>query len=147
MPRESNTNFFLSELRKIMEVQYPDATYVGRTCYVRLNELKRAKIKFATCGIADQYEALQLTILNRNDGQVDRTALWFKDVLGRKQVNNPNFRNGLEPYVWTYQGQTEWYGYKPNSQDYKKLADAVHSYLEVFQEPVQAKKQQWQQTM
>ena len=58
MPRESNTNFFLSELRKIMEVQYPDATYVGRTCYVRLNELNRAKVKFATCGIADQYEAL-----------------------------------------------------------------------------------------
>ena len=140
-------NFFINELQKIMGEKYQDATYVGRTCYVRLNETNRAKIKFATCGTANQYEALQLTILNRNDGQVDRIALWFKDVLGRKQVNNPNFRNGLDPYAWTYQGKTEWYGYQPNIQDYKKLSDAVHSYLEVFQEPIQTKGHDWQQSM
>ena len=140
-------NFFINELQKIMGEKYPDATYVGRTCYIRMNEMNRAKIKFATCGTVDQYEALQLTILNRNDGQVDRIALWFKDVLGRKQVNNLNFRNGLDPYAWTYQGKTEWYGYQPNDQDYKKLSDAVHSYLEVFQEPVQTKNHDWQQSM
>ncbi len=140
-------NFFINELQKIMGKKYPDATYVGRTCYIRLNEMNRAKIKFATCGTADKYEALQLTILNRNDGQVDRVALWFQDVLGRKQINNPNFRNGIEPYVWTYQGKSEWYGYHPSSQDYNLLGDSIHRYLEIFQEPVQAESWQWQQTM
>lgn len=41
-------NFFEQELHKIVAPKYPDATYVGRACYVRLDELNRAKIQFVT---------------------------------------------------------------------------------------------------
>ena len=34
---------FEKELRKIVEPTYPDATFVGRACYVRLSEMNRAK--------------------------------------------------------------------------------------------------------
>lgn len=139
--------FFEQELRKIVGDMYPDATFVGRACYVRLSDMNRAKIQFTTCGTADHYEALQMTILNRSDGQVDTLRLRFKDVLGTKQVNNPNFRNGVSPHAWTYNGKTEWYAYLPNSRDYQKLTDAVSEYLEVFQEQTQTADQQWQQTM
>lgn len=140
--------FFEQELRKIVGDMYPDATFVGRACYVRLSDMNRAKIQFTTCGTADHYEALQMTILNRSDGQVDTLRLRFKDVLGAKAVpNNPNFRNGIAPHAWTYNGKTEWYGYHPNSRDYKKLTDAVSDYLDVFQEQTQTADQQWQQTM
>ena len=140
--------FFEQELRKIVGDVYPDATFVGRACYVRLSDMNRAKIQFTTCGTADHYEALQMTILNRSDGQIDTLRLRFKDVLGTKAVpNNPNFRNGISPHAWTYNGKTEWYGYHPNSRDYQKLTDAVSDYLEVFQEQTQTADQQWQQTM
>ena len=140
--------FFEQELRKIVGAEYPDATFVGRACYVRLSDMNRAKIQFTTCGTADHYEALQMTILNRSDGQIDTLRLRFKDVLGTKPVpNNPNFRNGIDPHAWTYTGKTEWYGYHPNSRDYQKLTDAVSEYLEVFQEQTQTADQQWQQTM
>ena len=139
--------FFEQELRKIVGDVYPDATFVGRACYVRLNDMNRAKIQFTTCGTADHYEALQMTILNRSDGQVDTLRLRFKDVLGTKQVNNPNFRNGVSPHAWTYNGKTEWYAYHPNSRDYQMLTDAVSDYLDVFQEQSQTADQQWQQTM
>ena len=140
--------FFEQELRKIVGDVYPDATFVGRACYVRLSDMNRAKIQFTTCGTADHYEALQMTILNRSDGQVDTLRLHFKDVLGTKAVpNNPNFRNGIAPHAWTYNGKTEWYAYHPNSRDYQKLTDAVSDYLEVFQEQTQTANQQWQQTM
>ena len=109
--------------------------------------MNRAKIQFTTCGTADHYEALQMTILNRSDGQVDTLRLHFKDVLGTKQVSNPNFRNGVAPHAWTYNGKTEWYAYHPNSRDYQKLTDAVSDYLDVFQEQTQTADQQWQQTM
>ena len=90
--------FFEQELRKIVGDVYPDATFVGRACYVRLSDMNRAKIQFTTCGTADHCEALQMTILNRSDGQVDTLRLRFKDVLGTKAVpNNPNFRNGIMP--------------------------------------------------
>ena len=140
--------FFEQELRKIVGDVYPDATFVGRACYVRLSDMNRAKIQFTTCGTADHYEALQMTILNRSDGQIDTLRLRFKDVLGTKAVpNNPNFRNGISPHAWTYNGKTEWYGCHPNSRDYEKLTDAVSDYLDVFQEQTQTADQQWQQTM
>ena len=64
-------NFFEQELHRIVAPKYPDATYVGRACYVRLNELNRAKIQFVTGIVANQYHALRISILNRNEGQVD----------------------------------------------------------------------------
>ena len=141
--------FFEKELRKIVEPHYPDATFVGRACYVRLSEMNRAKIQFTTCGTADHYEALQMTILNRSDGQVDTLRLRFKDVLGTKQVGNLNFKNGVSPHAWTYNGKTEWYAYHPTSQDYQKLSNAVNDYLDIFQEQVQtaSTQPQWSQTM
>ena len=42
--------FFEQELRKIVGTEYPDATFVGRACYVRLDEMNRAKIQFVTPG-------------------------------------------------------------------------------------------------
>ena len=84
--------FFERELRKIVEPTYPDATFVGRACYVRLSDMNRAKIEFVTCGMADHYEALQMSILNRRDGQVDALRLRFADIWGRGQMSNPNIR-------------------------------------------------------
>lgn len=139
--------FFEQELRKIVGSRYPDATYVGRACYVRLNEMNRAKIQFTVCGTADHYDALKVTILNRREGEVDTLCLRFQDVLGTKRVCNPNFPNGISPHAWTYNGKTEWYAYHPNSRDYQLLTDALSDYLEVFQEQTQTTGCQWQQTM
>ena len=128
-------NFFEQELRKIAGPQYPDATYVGRACYVRLSDTNRAKIQFVTCGIADHYEALQLTILNRSNGEVDTLRLHFADLLGRST------------HAGIYGGCFEWYDGCPSIGDYQKLTEAVGAYLDVFQEQAQTAGQQWQQTM
>ena len=70
-------NTFEQELRKIVSPSCPDATYVGRACYVRLSEMNRAKIQFISTHIASQYDALRLTILNRDEGAVDNLLLQF----------------------------------------------------------------------
>ena len=107
-------NFFEQELHRIVAPKYPDATYVGRACYVRLNELNRAKIQFVTGIVANQYHALRISILNRNEGQVDALLLNLSDILGKKQTNNPNFKNGITPYIWDDYGKADWYVYHPN---------------------------------
>lgn len=140
-------NFFEQELHKIVAPKYPDATYVGRACYVRLSERSRAKIHFISCGISGHYDALHMTILNREDGEVDKLVLHFKDVLGKKQINDPYFREGLAPFIWDDHGRADWYVYHPNILDYEQLTDAVSDYLEVFQEQTQTADPQWQQTM
>ena len=130
--------FFEQELRKIVEPTYPDATFVGRACYVRLSDMNRAKIEFVTCGTMDRYDALQMTILSRRDGKVDALRLRFNEIWGQGQ-------EGI--YAWTYRGATEWYTYQPNRKDYGALSGKVADYLEVFQEQTQTAGQQWQQTM
>lgn len=139
--------FFEQELRKIIGEEYPDATFVGRACYVRLSDMNRARIEFATTRTANHYDSLRMTILNRNEGSVDNLTLRFADLLGKKQVSNPNFKSGIYPYIWNDYGECEWYVYHPNSSDYQKLTAAVTDYLDVFQEQTQTNNHQWEQTM
>ena len=139
--------FYERELRKIVGSRYPDATYVGRACYVRLGEMNQAKIQFVTGMIGSQYNALQLTILNRNEGQVDTLRLRFSDLLGLKMTANHNFRNGVEPHIWDDSGKVGWYVYHPTRQDYEALSTAVSDYLDVFQDMSQSADQALGQTM
>jgi hypothetical protein len=144
-------NFFEQELRKIVGPQYPDATYVGRACYVRLGDTNRAKIQFVTGRIADQYETLKVTVLNSTEGEVDRILFRFRDLLGKKQVDNPYFRDGVSPHIWINGDKAEWYAYQPNRVDLQVLGDAISNYLGVFQSQEQTMKQssapKYQQTM
>ena len=114
---------------------------------MRLNDVNRAKIQFVTGMIASQYNALQLTILNRSEGQVDTLRLRFSDLLGTKMTSHPNFRNGVEPHIWDDYGKAGWYVYHPTRQDYEVLSDAVSDYLEVFQDMSQSADRAWEQTM
>lgn len=140
-------NAFEQELRKIVSPNYPDATYVGRACYVRLSERNRAKVQFISTHIADKYDALRLTILNRDEGTVDNLVLRFSDLLGKKHTSNPYFSDGVDPYLWDNYGKVVWYVYQPSSRDYQELSDAVGSYLEIFQEQSQTDRPGWVQTM
>ena len=126
--------FYERELRKIIGGKYPDATYVGRACYVRLSDTNRAKIQFVTGIVADHYNAIRVTILNCSEGQVDVLLLRFSDLFGIKHTSNPNFRNGINPHIWDCDGSVDWYVYHPNQHDYKVLSDAVSNYLDVFKD-------------
>ena len=78
---------------------------------------------------------------------VDNLLLRFSDLFGKKMVNNPNFRNGVEPHIWDDYGKADWYVYHPTRQDYEVLSDAVSDYLEVFQDISQSADRAWEQTM
>ena len=129
-------NKFVSELQKIFNQgsNLTEVNYIGRVCYGKLNNNIRAKIAFVTCGIMDHYEGIHITLINKNDGEIDRNTLLFKDVLRHKEVSNPNFKNGIDPYLWHYNGTVDWYVYKPTEQDYRKLNSTINTYLSVFQE-------------
>ncbi len=126
-------NFFEQELRKVVSPKYPDATYVGRACYVPLDEEVRAKLQFVICGRSDHYEALKMTVLNPKEGEVDSLLLCFSDLFGLKQTSNPNFQNGIVPHIWVDGLNAKWYAYQPTAKDYGDMSEAVASYLGVFQ--------------
>ena len=127
-------DFFEKELRKIIGSAYPDAKYVGRAAYVDLGESNRAKFEFVTLGYADHYAAIRGKVINPRDGVIDMNVMRFSDVLGKKQTSNPNFRDGIVPYIWSDHGKSEWYVYKPSQADYELLTKNVIEYVSIFQE-------------
>jgi hypothetical protein len=128
-------NFFEKELQKMVNLGIPVTSpkYVGGACYGKLDDDLRIKLQFVTLGHAEHYEAIKATVINRVDGPVDSAIFRFSDVLGKKQVSNPNFTDGITPYAWAYYGKIDWYVYRPTAQDYKQLFTAVNDYCGIFQ--------------
>ena len=135
-------NFFESELRKLFEDEgiFENPTFVGRSCFGDIGENLRCRIEFVTQSYAHTYSALRMSILNRQDGVVDRMDLNFSDILGIKSVpGNPNFRNGVSPHIWLSDGKASWYAYKPTDADYSKIRKSTTEYLNVFRSPQERK--------
>ncbi len=133
-------NFFEQELWHL----FGDGTIIdnpacsGRACFGALGKDLRVRAQFITTRIADKYDALKLTVLNRTDGPVDTLVLKLKDLLGKKPVpGNPNFHGGVVPHIWDDYGKFEWYAYRPTDADYETIRQAAGNYLNVFREQVQ----------
>ena len=115
--------FFEQELKKLFadDTAFMDKRFIGNACYGRLDHNIRIKIRFTTCGVADQYEALKVTLLNRNEGEIDNMMLYFHDLWGIKKTGNPNFGEGISPHIWRYREKTEWYVYRRTRMITKSL--------------------------
>ena len=125
------------ELRKLFDgsdlMDRPQ--YSGRVCVGELGKDLRVRAEFFSAHVADQYDAIRLTVLNRKEGVVDRTLLQFKDVWGKKPVpSNPNFRSGVMPHLWDDHSDVDWYVYHPSAADYDSLRQAIGQYLSMFRE-------------
>ena len=132
--------FYETEWRKLLRhgLHLEEPTFVGRSCYARLDGDVRLRLEFVTNRISAQYEGIKATIINRKDGPIDSVSLWFGDILGIKKGNNPNFTQGILPHIWEGGSGPEWYVYQPSGADYRILADAVNGYAAMFQEPRQS---------
>ena len=127
--------FFESELRKLFENGAPilDARFVGRACIARLGETTIVKLEFARLECSN-YEALKATVMNRGEGAIDTHVFRFADILGKKPRRD--LSGSVMPHIWEkINGETGWYSYIPCAADYRAIAAAVNSYLEVFREP------------
>ena len=64
---------FEQELRKLFDHDklFSDVRFVGNTCYGRLTDQIRVKVSFQTGIVADRYDRLKITLLNRNEGPID----------------------------------------------------------------------------
>ena len=124
--------FFEQELRRIVNgcdaIHYPK--YVGRECIARLTDDLTVKLSFRSLHTADHYDALQIRLMNRRDGEVDTQLVRFADVWGQVTMQGRNER--ISPYAWTYQGETHWYGFCPNEMQYQQISDALSNYLGCF---------------
>ena len=130
-------NFYEQELRKLLEHGggVSDKQFIGRACFSKISDDLRVRMEFVTQGIADHYEAIKVTIINKNDGPVDSLTMRFSDLLGKKMVNNRNFTDGIDPYIWKYGDKIQWYGYQPTKTDYEQISESLNNYINIFRDP------------
>lgn len=126
-------SFFTDELMKCTH-EFEGRKCIGNAMYIPLGENNRLKIFFTTIGYADHYEALSISAIDKNNGVIDKTTIKFADVWGKKQVNNPNFRDGIAPYIWKNGMDVDWYVYHPTPRDMEQLSEQIYDYAELFME-------------
>ena len=129
-------NFFESELKKIMgdSAILKDQKYVGRMCYGTIGGDLRARVEFVTLGVSNRYAGIKASVINRKEGVVDSILLRFSDIWGKPKVSNPNFKEGVNPHIWTDNGKSDWYVFYPGAAEYRKAADTLENYLSIFQD-------------
>ena len=137
-------NFFESELKKIMgdSAILKDQKYVGRMCYGTIGGDLRARVEFVTLGVSDHYAGIKASVINRKEGVVDSILLQFSDIWGKQKVSNPNFKEGVNPHIWTDSGKSDWYVFRPGAAEYLKVADTLENYMSGFQDMVMAQAEQ-----
>ena len=130
-------NFFEKELRNLLEADYPDATFIGRQCYIPLGDQVRARVQFQASSIASHYDTIGIKVLDRSQGEIDRITLNLTDLLGIKKSTSPYLKEGVAPHIWDDHGKADWYGFKPSEQDRYMMTSAISDYIQVFREPEQ----------
>ena len=123
-------NFFEKEMRQMFDDNdiFHDAKFVGKTMLAKLDEDLRIKLQFIASHISGQYDTVQMTIINRTEGVVDKQNFKFSDIIGKC------IRPGREPldyHMWEYNNKPEWY--TPISlTDKARIADTVMDYAEMY---------------
>lgn len=125
-------NFFEQELRRFTgkETAFKSSkpVYAGRACFIPLSGNRRARLEFVTCGTADHFEALDVTILSTTDGQIDHLRLRFKDYFAQRKGG---CSGTVWPHIWIYREKADWY-VAPTGLEIKTIAQTAYDYVMLF---------------
>ena len=125
-------NFFEQELRRFTgkdtAFESCKALYVGRACFIPLSGNRRARLEFVTNGVADHYDALQVTILSATDGKIDCLRFRFSDYFAPRKAG---CSGTCRPHIWMDYGKAEWY-VAPTAAEVAAIAQAAHDYVMLF---------------
>ena len=87
-------NYFEKQMRILFGESelFSEAMFSGKMMIGKIDQDVRVKLEFISTNIAKQYNAMKVTVLNRTEGEIDKTVFPFRDILGPK--------NGYDPYIW-----------------------------------------------
>ena len=126
---ELRMDFFEREMRLMFQGASVcrNAHFVGKTMLGVLDENLRAKLEFVSTRNNQQYDAIRVMIINREDGVVDCQDIKFSDVLGQVK------RDGgfpMDYHVWVFR-EPQWITPIAGVEK-RRVADAVLGYVSLF---------------
>lgn len=126
-------NFFENEMRKMFEETdiVTDKKFTGKTMLGKLDDDKLLKLQFISTNSYEHCDAILVSIIWKNKGVLDKETIRFSDVVG--MYNRGSGLEKIEPHMWIYNGEAEWYTPLSNAQK-KEIASAVMDYAEMYQD-------------
>lgn len=118
--------FFEEELRKYLKGIDNRIVYVGNSAYIFCGDERRIKVSFARGVVADTYDGLLLTALNKKTSELDKNYLGFSEV----------FSNGEHPCRIGYDSRNKFYKYEfynRHDWDYLNMTSQIAKYIAVFE--------------
>ena len=125
-------NFFEKEMRQMFGDTdiIAEPKFIGKTMLGKLDDELRVKLQFVSTHISKQYDAIQMSVINRTDGVIDKQTMLFGDIIGQKVLHGtPN----VYPYMWENNNQGMWYTPVTLSEK-AQIADSVLDYVGMYQE-------------
>ena len=137
------TNFYESQMRSMFGWNdlLTDMKFTGNTMLGKLDNDKLLKCQFVTTGESGKYTAVQASIINKNDGVIDKETFRFSDIVG--MYNRGNGIDPIAPHMWEYNGKPEWYTPLSNPQ-IKEIGSTILDYAEMYQDHTYALEMQFQ---
>lgn len=135
-------NFFEKELRQMFDGNaiIHEPKFIGKTMLGKLDDDLRVKLQFVSTGISKHYDAIQVSIINRTDGVVDKETMRFGDIIGQK---NTNISGLVNPYMWE-ESVSKAYWYTPITISEKaQIGDTVLDYVGMYQDQTNALEMQF----
>ncbi len=126
-------NFFEKEMRSFFECSdiIQEAKFSGKTMLGKLDDDLRVKMEFVSRGVVGCYPTLQMSIINRTQGLVDKTDFYFSDIIGYYQHHShasPTAFHMCDEY-----GKPRWI--TPITPEQKEaIADRVLEFVEMYQD-------------
>ena len=117
-------------LRDTIGPALEDYISIGARLYESIDNNRRVCIRFEQGRIYDQYDAITMCVIDKNDGVIDRQALPFAEIF--KEMRDLTHPNKLDKHIWSSNGEYKWYG-KPTAEDIQALRDAVRNYISVWE--------------
>ena len=116
-------NFFEKEMRQMFGDTdiIAEPKFIGKTMLGKLDD----ELQFYS-----HYDAIQMSVINRTDGVIDKQTMLFGDIIGQKVLHGtPN----VNPYMWENNNQGMWYTPVTLSEK-AQIADSVLDYVGMYQE-------------
>lgn len=101
-----------------------ETLFSGKTMVSKIGDNLRAKVEFISTHVSSEYDALKLSIINREQGLVDSKIFKFADIIGRKNDRNP--------HIWDSEGNARWHLYRPTAKEFEKIQGVVEGYIEMY---------------
>lgn len=128
-------NFYEKEMRSMFGDSdiIHDAKFSSRTMLGKLDEELRVKLQLIATSVSGQYNTIQVTIINRTDGMVDKQNFDFEDIIGRQKRGGN--RDDIEPHIWEYGGgdRPGWY-ISVTAEQKALIAGTILDYVGMYQE-------------